>query len=144
MSENLEEVRMQMKKFIDTLKIESRLKKQKAGKQSARENSSEIINSEQTTAKEQDDISRFINMVIEDYNATELDKLQGKQSRTIDLVKKPVLKGPHHHGAFITGDFLSETVTRQNRLPSHGPNTINLDEVSEKNIPAPVQAPQVI
>lgn len=68
--------------------------------------------------EEQDDISRFINMVIEDHNATELDKLQGNQSKVIDMTKPPKMKGPHHHGPFITGDFLSETATRQNRLGS--------------------------
>ena len=49
-------------------------------------------------------------MVIDDHNTTELDRLQGK--KTIDLAKQAPVKGPHHHGAFITGDFLSETATK--------------------------------
>ena len=84
-------------------------------------------------------------MVIDDHNTTELDRLQGKKNKVIDLAKPEVVKGPHFHGAFITGDFLSETVTKFNRAPSMIPMPIAIadPDTSEKSM-AFQQKPETI
>ena len=77
-------------------------------------------------------------MVVEDHNQTELDKLQGRRNKVIDLNAPKPLKGPHHGGPFITGDFLSETATKQNRLNS----IVTPMSVDEPSRPPTVQAEQ--
>lgn len=63
-----------MRKFMDTLKVEQKLKKHKSQRQ-VDDSQMSAMEQERTELREQDDISKFINMVIEDHNATELDKL---------------------------------------------------------------------
>lgn len=67
LSDKLEEVRMSMKQFMDTLKAEQKLKKSQ-NRSSNLESQRSMMESQQTVMKERDDITHFITMVIEDHN----------------------------------------------------------------------------
>lgn len=56
-----------------------------------------------------DDLDKFINAVVSnDQKPTAFNSSTKENSKS--------LKGPHHNGPFITGDFLSETASNNNKI----------------------------